>query len=320
MIDLLRNNGPFFKANLHCHTDLSDGRMTAEQVAKWYKAHGYSIVAFTDHSKYAVHSELCSDDFIAIAGVESSFLCLDPNNKPLKYKLCHINFLAKDPATSKFEPEEMTYETGVINRYIAKMKRNGFLCTLNHPEWSLQSTEEINSLEGLDGFEVYNNHGYVLDNSGNGQSHYTIFINSGKRAWAVATDDNHVGFLDNGEINKSINDTCGGWIMVSMPKLSYENFIKAFESGSFYASSGPELYNVFIDEERDVLVVDCSPVKHLLVKGIHTMRAFRVDAPDDSVTHAEIPLGDIRKKEPLIRIEAVTSDMKRAYSQPYWFD
>jgi len=32
MIDLLKKNGPFFKANLHCHTTLSDGHMTAQQV------------------------------------------------------------------------------------------------------------------------------------------------------------------------------------------------------------------------------------------------------------------------------------------------
>ena len=50
MIDLLKKNGPWFKANLHCHTTLSDGNMTAAQVKDWYKSHGYSVVAVTDHS------------------------------------------------------------------------------------------------------------------------------------------------------------------------------------------------------------------------------------------------------------------------------
>lgn len=320
MIDLLKQNGPFYKANLHCHTTLSDGNMTAEQVKNWYKSHGYSIVAFTDHSKYAAYPQLCDDDFIAVAGVESAFTCLDPNNKPLKYRLCHINFYARDPETSVFEQEEFTYDIGVINRYIAKMKKNGFVCSLNHPGWSLQTTEEVNGLIGLDGFEVYNHGSHILDNNGDGQAQYAVFLNNGKRAWAVATDDNHGGFLDSGEINEATNDTCGGWIMISMPKLSYANFINAFENGNFYASTGPVFEAIYIDETRDMLVVDCSPVRHLLVKGIHTLRANRTDAPADTLTHAEFPLKDIRKKEPFIRIEAVTSDMKRAYSQPYWFD
>ena len=46
---LLGGKGQFYKANLHCHTDLSDGFLTPEEVKALYKAHGYSIVAFTDH-------------------------------------------------------------------------------------------------------------------------------------------------------------------------------------------------------------------------------------------------------------------------------
>ena len=82
MIDLLKKNGPFFKANLHCHTTLSDGHMTAQQVKDWYKSHGYSIVAFTDHSQFRAYPELQDEDFVAVAGVEAAWTCLDPNNPP----------------------------------------------------------------------------------------------------------------------------------------------------------------------------------------------------------------------------------------------
>ena len=318
MIDLLRKNGPFYKANLHCHTTLSDGRMTAAQVKDWYKSHGYSIVAFTDHSKYQTYPELQDRDFVAVAGVEAAFTCLDPNHTPLKYKICHINFWAKDPETCVYEPEEHTYEVGVMNRYIAKMKRGGWLCGLNHPGWSLQTTEEYLSLIGLDSFEVYNNGSHVLDNNGDGQAQYAVFLNSGKRAWAVATDDNHAGFDPDGSICAA-DDTLGGYIQLSMPSLSYANFVDAFEHGRFYASSGAEFENLYIDEEKDLLVIDCTPVSHLLVKGIHTLRACRLDAKDDGLTHAEIPLAPIREKEPFIRVEILSQSGKRAYSQPYYF-
>lgn len=319
MIDLLKKNGPYFKANMHCHTTLTDGKMTAAQVKDWYKSHGYSIVAFTDHSKYAAYPELQDEEFLPIAGFESAFTCLDPNNPPLKYKLCHINFWAKNPETSVLIPEEHTYEVGVMNRYIAAMKKNGWLCSLNHPGWSLQTTEEVNGLIGLDAFEVYNHGSHVLDNNGDGQAQYAVFLNSGKKAYAIAVDDNHAGFDEDGKIC-SADDTFGGYIMISMPKLTYENFVDAFENGRFYASTGPEIQDLYIDEEKDVLVLNCSPVRRVLVKGIHTLRALRLDAYGDTITHAEIPLEPIRQKEPFFRLELVTSDMKRAYSQPYWFD
>ena len=50
---VLPKEGSFYKANLHCHTVLSDGSLTAEEVKKAYMEHGYSIIAFTDHRKYA---------------------------------------------------------------------------------------------------------------------------------------------------------------------------------------------------------------------------------------------------------------------------
>ena len=85
--------------------------------------------------------------------------------------------------------------------------------------------------------------------------------------------------------------------MISMPELSYENFVDAFENGRFYASCGPVFEDLFIDEERDMLVLNCSPVKHVVVKGIHTIRVLRLDAKEDEITHAEIPLAPIREKD-----------------------
>ena len=319
MIDLLRANGPFYKANLHCHTTLSDGKMTARQVRDWYHSHGYSIVAFTDHSRYAVYPELKSDDFLPVPGVEVAFICLDPQNPPLKYRLCHLNFLARDPGKAVYVPEEPTYDLGVMNRYIAKMKQNGWLCTLNHPGWSLQTTEEIHGLIGLDGFEVYNHTSHALDNNGDGQAHYAMFLNSGRRAWAVAADDNYAGFDEDGNICAA-DDTLGGYVMISMPSLSYAEFADSFENGRFYASTGPTIHRLYIDEAKDAVILDCSPVKRVVVKGIHTVRPYRLIARGDDITHAEIPLADIRRREPFFRLELATRSMQRAYSQPWWFE
>ena len=49
---LLPETGNFYKANMHCHTCLSDGKPTPEEMKEHYKGLGYSIIAFTDHDLF----------------------------------------------------------------------------------------------------------------------------------------------------------------------------------------------------------------------------------------------------------------------------
>ena len=45
-----------YKANLHCHSTLSDGKKTPEELREMYKSHGYSILAITDHEYPKKHT------------------------------------------------------------------------------------------------------------------------------------------------------------------------------------------------------------------------------------------------------------------------
>ena len=38
-----KNNGNWYKGNLHSHTTVSDGKMTPEQSVEVYKEHGYNF-------------------------------------------------------------------------------------------------------------------------------------------------------------------------------------------------------------------------------------------------------------------------------------
>ena len=59
-----------YKANLHCHTTLSDGQFTPLEIKKLYQKNGYSIVAFSDHEKLIPHPELEDENFIPLTAVE----------------------------------------------------------------------------------------------------------------------------------------------------------------------------------------------------------------------------------------------------------
>ena len=259
MIDLLKSNGKFYKANLHCHTVVSDGKMTPEQVKDYYKKNGYSIVAYTDHNKFVSHDDLKDDNFLPIAGFEADFHILTKDGVPSRLRTCHLNFFAKNPLTAVQLPEPLIYHLSLINKYIKDMTDNGWICMLNHPTWSLQPTDEVVAIDNITAMEVYNHGCQVLSNNGDSQGYYFSYLASSKKAFAVATDDNHCGLLDDGLPDKD-DDACGGYIQISMPELSYDNFIDAFINGRFYASTGVEIKELYIDEDADELVISCSTV------------------------------------------------------------
>ena len=67
---LIPESGRFYKANLHTHTTCSDGCKTPEEIKEIYKAHGYSVVAYTDHDVMINHSDLNDENFLAITSHE----------------------------------------------------------------------------------------------------------------------------------------------------------------------------------------------------------------------------------------------------------
>ena len=83
-----------YKANLHCHTVLSDGQKTPEQIKQEYKAKGYSVIAYTDHEYIVNHQDLNDENFIAITAYEANF----DSGIDWRYGKCaHLNFYAKNP-------------------------------------------------------------------------------------------------------------------------------------------------------------------------------------------------------------------------------
>lgn len=61
---------PQYKANLHCHSRHSDGSQYCDEVAAWYREHGYQVLSISDHDAYGdqdggvAPGELQSDDAV----------------------------------------------------------------------------------------------------------------------------------------------------------------------------------------------------------------------------------------------------------------
>ena len=81
-----------YKANMHSHSTCSDGRYTVEELKDAYKARGYSIIAFSDHTIVRDHSALNDDNFLALSSAEIDFSQPGPEEFQIRQS-CHFNII-----------------------------------------------------------------------------------------------------------------------------------------------------------------------------------------------------------------------------------
>ena len=88
----------FYKGNMHCHSTLSDGKLSPSEIKDAYKKNGYSFIAITDHDRIYSHKELCDEDFVALTSCEISIKQFPEQSTLVNHgmKVCHLNLYAKD--------------------------------------------------------------------------------------------------------------------------------------------------------------------------------------------------------------------------------
>ena len=338
---LLPEKGNFYKANLHCHSTMSDGHLTPEELKKAYKEHGYSILAITDHEYMVDHSDLTEDDFLMLNGYEMYVKDMMEPEMSRQYHTTHLNFIAKTPDVNKHimvDPRfvkyatryhniedlprvgdfcKRTYTPGCINRIIKQANENGYLVFYNHPCWSLEDLTRIMQYQGLMGLEIYNHschasEGYATDD---GQT-YDALLRMGQRLAVFANDDNHNGR----PFDDPLNDSFGGFNMIKAEKLDYESVIDAILKGNFYASMGPTIDKLYLDGTK--LCVECSEASEICLRTEPRNKAknrpARVAArPGESVTKAEF---EVLPEDGYLRLEIIGHDGKKAFTRAYFVD
>ena len=270
---LLPNTARYFKANLHAHSTLSDGKFSPQEVKAFYKAKGYHILSITDHNLGVDHSDMNEADFLLLTGAEYN---INEAGLPANYsRTCHLNCIAKRPellwqpfANPAYRDEQLPYlekaevETllreytpEAINAIIARANEKGHLVMYNHPVWSLETYPDYMPLEGLWGMELYNYSSMVCgyhdyDNA----AVYRDLMRRGGNLYPLGADDSH-----------SQKDLGGAWIMVGAEKLEYASVIDALEKGDFYASMGPEIHSLTLD--GSILTIRCSDAKMVTLES-----------------------------------------------------
>ena len=323
-----------YRANLHMHTTISDGKMTPEETRAFYKRAGYSIVAFTDHEVLVPHRELREADFLPITSYEVAVTEACEGRSFAHRKTYHLNLFSKDPDktfSSAFSASYVTreqskpyipkgmenfecpreYSVDCINGMIAKAREEGFLVSYNHPVWSLQNDTDYGQLRGLWGVEVYNT-GCVCSGYVDTVQPLDDLLRTGERVFPLATDDAH-----------AVAHCCGGWLWVLADKLEYADVMEALERGDFYASTGPEIYEISV--EGNTLTVRTSSAVYASVAS--DRRVF-MRAGDFDVPRCEFTFDLSRSREnlanartsPYFRVTVQDERGREAWSRAYFFD
>ena len=268
---LLPENGSFYKANLHCHSTVSDGKLSPQEIKELYMQNGYSVVAYTDHDIFLHHPELKDENFLPLNGYEIEVT--EGGSTPwILKKTCHLCLVALEESTKKqvcwhrekymigngaayrdqvvFDESlpdyNRSYTPECINDIIRQGRENGFFVTLNHPIWSREEVPTLLSYEGMNAMEIYNNGCYVHGYEDYVPWLYDLMAASGKQLYCIAADDNH-----NGAPFGSIHcDACGGFVMIKADKLEYRAITRALENGEFYASRGPLINALWYEDGK----------------------------------------------------------------------
>ena len=325
IMELLPGNVTYYKANLHCHTTLSDGKLTPARMKELYKGRGYQVVAFTDHRRYANHAELNDPDFLAIAAMESDTNEFgDYRFSYDRIRTYHINWYDTDPESHKEEkaalelPKQRYHDVDYLNGYVGKMKELGFLACFNHPYWSLQNYEDYKGLRGFWAMEMYNHGCEVEGEYGYNPQAYDEMLRSGQRLFTVATDDNHNVFPP----EDAMCDSFGGAVMIGAGELSYQAVMEALKKGHFYSmispdgqGEAPRIEQLYIEDGH--LVVRCSPASRIWVKTMGRGCYKAAAAPGGTIGEVQFAL---QGKEGYIRVSVRDDHGRLAESNAYFLD
>ena len=327
-----------FKANLHCHSTLSDGTLSPQELKDAYKSHGYSILSITDHERPHDHSAMNDPDFLLLTGYEA-YIRPDPNCRYDTFsKELHLNLFARDPhntdlicwndryvkyvsdpaeraAMPRFGSEETRkYTVDYINRFIETAREDGYLVTLNHPVWSMEEFSEVFRYAGYFSMEICN---YSAFQSGLNEYNtclYDMLLRRGQRVFAHSADDNH----NERGLGNPGDDSFGGFTMFNLPQdaLRYDGVIAAMDKGDFYSSMGPVICSLEI--ENDTASITCSDaVRIAMVYGAKTTRAVFPAAFGETVRCARF---QIPPKAPYVRFTVTDAAGRHADTRGYFRD
>jgi len=164
------------------------------------------------------------------------------------------------------------------------------------------------SLNGHIATEVYNYGCAVAECTGESEYEWDYALRNGKKLFCIATDDAHW-------YTREKMQALGGFTMVQCSKLDRSSICSAVKKGAMYASSGPIIKDMRI--QNNILKVKFSPAQHVNIISYDSYVPVFRSTDGSLIDSIEWPIAQNKVK--YIRIEIAGSDGKKAWSQPIFF-
>ncbi len=322
-----------YRANLHSHSTLSDGKLSPEELKRIYRAQGYSILAVTDHEHPKSHAHLSEPDFLMLTGYEA-YIRTNANAQFDRYEPeVHLNLFAKDPKNETLicfneayvkyidDPAERAslrrvgserpreYSVAYVNEFIRTAVSQGYLVSYNHPTWSMEDEERVLAYENIFSLEIQNYSSYRQNGIEYAGALYDKMLRRRNHLFCHAGDDNH----NKGPLDCPRSDSFGAFTMILSDDLSYDSVITAMETGEMYASQGPLLNEISLED--GIVHVECSPAKRIVLYTGSKAPKYSVAAKGSTITSADLKLDPIA---PYFRVAVIDEEGQIASSRGFF--
>ena len=230
---------PWFKGNLHTHTNESDGDSSPETVVDWYSNNKYDFLVLSDHN----HLTILDSNQTKLLLIPGEEITLN-----LPYTI-HINAIG---IKKVIEPTLRSTKVKTLQANIDNIISSGGLAEINHPNfrWALNEKDLV-QVRGAHFIEVFNGN-YNTHNYGGGgkksvEEMWDEMLSKKIKIWGVAVDDSH-HFKE--EFAPHRHNPGRGWVEVFAKNLSEKNILDSMRNGYFYFSNGVKFKKINFNKEK----------------------------------------------------------------------
>ncbi len=317
---------PWYKGNLHCHSTVSDGKLSPADVAEYYKELGYDFLGISDHNqytpieKYADEAGILGIPCCEYTGPYNCHIVAVGVTESIAPDINHDDFwergkpgtaLTKKLANNGEQKKVIILQDGIDKTLLA----NG-LPIICHPFWHwTYNAEEVKELKNCTHFELCNAspdcNSLPLPGKSFPDEMWDELLSADIRIIGIASDDAH-----SYEGSYSTRGPFGGlgWNVVKAPSLTKENILHAIKSGHCYASTGIVLENYRIFEDKIVISVEVEAEEKTCIQF------FGKDGVELKSEYAEKSEYKFNGDEQYVRCRISSTAGVWAWTQPVFMD
>ena len=308
---------PWFKGNLHTHTNKSDGDSSPEIVVDWYSNNKYDFLVLSDHN----HLTILESDQTKLLLIPGEEITLN-----LPYTI-HLNAIG---IKKVIEPTLRSTKVKTLQANIDNIISAGGLAEINHPNfrWALNEKDLV-QVRGAHFLEIFNGN-YNTHNYGGGgkksvEEIWDEMLSKKIKIWGVAVDDSH-HFKE--EFAPHRHNPGRGWVEVFAKNLSEKNILDSMRKGNFYFSNGVKFKNINLNKEKIEIKIsgdyfNKGLANSLITDSKYTTQLISNDGEIiDEVYGKSVKFNLVKeiKKYTYFRTKTISSTGSLGWTQPIFFN